>query len=261
MFEERLENAAGYVSVQGFVPAYVSLHGSQNYGLDVYTEDYQSDFDFKCIVLPSLWDLVQGKKPASLTVEMDDGGQIDIKDIRIFCDTLERMNPAYLESIATEHHLILPGGERMAEIRALMPKLMRERSARFAQACIGLFEDKAKRLQHDCPAAHEKIVRFGYDGKQAHHMYRLKLLLEGFAKTVEMQLMAPEDERNLLMRLKINDVALDEVQRMIPGWRAAMRADCMRIEEKSAAPKRETLDEIVRISQEMMYAHCRNTGT
>ena len=259
MFEEKLRAAADHVTALGYMPVYVSLHGSQNYGLDVYTKEYQSDFDFKCIVLPSLWDLVQGKKPASLTAETD-YGQIDIKDIRIFCDALERMNPAYLESIATQHQLVLSGGERMAEIRMLLPELMGEQSSRFAQACIGLFEDKAKRMRHDCPAAHDRIVRFGYDGKQAHHMYRLKLLLDIFEKSGEMQLAAPGEAHVLLTQLKLNEIPLDDVQEMIPGWRVAMRADRMRIEEKCGTPKREALDEIVRISQEMMYAHCLKSG-
>lgn len=255
MFEEKLRAAADHVAALGYMPVYVSLHGSQNYGLDVYTKEYQSDFDFKCVVLPSLWDLVQGKKPASLTVATDDG-QIDIKDIRIFCDTLERMNPAYLESIATQHQLVLSGGERMAEIRVLLPELMGEQSSRFAQACTGLFEDKAKRMQHDCPAAHDRIVRFGYDGKQAHHMYRLKLLLDRFEQTGEMQLAVPQEAHALLIQLKLNRIPLDDVLEMIPGWRAAMQAACMQIEKKSRAPQRETIERIVRVSQEMMHEHC-----
>ena len=256
MFEERLENAARYVSAQGFVPAYVSLHGSQNYGLDIYTDDYQSDFDFKCIVLPSLWDLVKGKRPASLTVETGEG-QMDIKDIRIFCDALERMNPAYLESLATQNHLALEPG--MEAMRACLPRLLYERGGVFARACEGLFEDKAKRMQHDCPAAHEKIIRFGYDGKQAHHMYRLKLLLEDFERTGEMRLTAPQGEHALLTALKLNQIPLDDVLAMIPGWRKALRAAYGRIEEKYGAPKRDALEEIVRISQEMIYAHCVKT--
>ena len=256
MFEKMLRAAADHAASLGYAPVYVSLHGSQNYALDVYTQTYQSDFDFKCIVLPSLWDLVEGKKPASLTVDTD-GGQIDIKDIRIFCDVLERMNPAYLESLATQNYLALEPG--MEALRACLPRLMHERGTVFARACEGLFEDKAKRMCHDSPAAHMRIMQYGYDGKQAHHMYRLKLLLEEFERTGEMRLTAPAHERDLLIRLKLNEIALDDVQRMIPGWRAAMRADRMRIEEKSGAPKRDALDEIVRIAQGMMHAHCLKT--
>ena len=71
MFEERLRRAAQIAADQGYGTVYVSLHGSQNYALAICEADYQSDYDFKCIVLPSLWDLVEGRKPASLTIETD----------------------------------------------------------------------------------------------------------------------------------------------------------------------------------------------
>lgn len=258
VFEERLRAAAGHVASLGYAPVYVSLHGSQNYGLDLHTDDYQSDFDFKCIALPSLWDLVSGKRPASLTVETGEG-KIDIKDIRVFCDALERMNPAYLESLATAHHLILPGGEGMQEIRTLLPALLRERASMFARACEGLFEDKAKRMCHDSPAVHERIARHGYDGKQPHHMYRLLMMLREFERSGEMNLSAPQEERALLMGLKKNEFALDEVQAMIPGWRAEMHALCRKTEQKYGAPGRDALEEIIRLSREMMAAHARKT--
>lgn len=258
VMEEKLCAAAAHVARLGYAPVYVSLHGSQNYGLDLNTAEYQSDYDFKCIVLPSLWDLVEGKRPASLTVETD-GGQIDIKDIRIFCDALERMNPAYLESLATAHNLILPGGEEMQEIRALLPALLRERASLFARSCEGLFEDKAKRMCHDCPAAHEKIVRYGYDGKQPHHMYRLLVLLRGFAQSGDMILAAPQAENALLMRLKKNELALDEVQSMIPAWHEELRALCRGIGQKYGAPGRDALEEIIRLSRKMMAAYARKT--
>ncbi|MBR4039223.1 MAG: nucleotidyltransferase domain-containing protein [Clostridia bacterium] len=259
MFEQKLRAAADRVTGLGYFPVYVSLHGSQNYGLDVYSNAYQSDYDFKCVVLPSLWDLIEGKKPASLTIETAEG-QIDIKDIRIFCDALERMNPAYLESLATAHDLILPEGAGMERIRALLPQLMHERAARFAQACAGLFEEKAKRMCHDCPAAHDRIVKYGYDGKQPHHMYRLLLLLQGFESNGVMQLETPMHARALLMQLKFNEIPLAEVQKLIAEWRRLLGTARVSIEEKYGEPKTEAFDQIVRYSREMMYSHCLKNG-
>lgn len=255
MFEERLKNAARHVSAQGFAPVYVSLHGSQNYGLAIHEADYQSDYDFKCIVLPSLWDLVEGKKPASLTLETADG-QIDVKDIRVFCDALERMNPAYLESLATEHSMILPGGERMEEIRVLLEMLIHERAWGFARACCGLFEDKAQRMCHDSPAVHERIVRDGYDGKQPHHMLRLMHQLKAFEERGEFVLEAPREQYELLMRLKKNEIPLEEVRAMILDWRAEMQATKLHIEQKYGEPKSDACAAIRRIAQEMMHTYC-----
>lgn len=258
MFEEKLHTAAEHISALGYSPVYVALHGSQNYGLAVHTTEYQSDFDFKCIVLPSLWDLVEGKKPASLTIETENG-QIDIKDIRVICDALERMNPAYLESFATDYHLFLPGGEPIEEIRTLTPRLMTERAAVFARACEGLFEDKARRMCHDSPAVHEKILRYGYDGKQAHHMYRLLLVLEAFERSGKYVLEAPKQAHAQLMALKLNRIALQEAMERISEWRERIRRVRGRIEEEYGEAKNEAHRAIVQISREMMFAHCKNT--
>ncbi|MBQ8619795.1 MAG: nucleotidyltransferase domain-containing protein [Clostridia bacterium] len=258
MFEERLRAAADCIESLGYAPAYVSLHGSQNYGLAIHTDEYESDYDFKCVVLPSLWDLVEGRKPASLTVETAEG-QIDVKDIRIFCDALERMNPAYLESIATAQHLILPGSEKMAQIRAALPRLMAQRAGVFAKSCEGLFEDKAKRMRHDSPAAHERIVRYGYDGKQAHHMLRLLLLLEEFEKNGGLRFEAPKEAREELTQLKLNRIPLEDAEGRIAGWRTRMRVVRGRIEEKYGEPKKDAHAEIVRLAREMMLDHCRKT--
>ena len=45
----------------------VFLQGSQNYELDEYSEEYMSDIDTKCIILPTLDDIVNGKAPYSST--------------------------------------------------------------------------------------------------------------------------------------------------------------------------------------------------
>ena len=256
MFEERLRAAAELVCEQGYFPIYISLHGSQNYGLAICEADYRSDYDFKCIVLPSLWDLVEGRKPVSLTLETDEG-QIDVKDIRVFCDALEKMNPAYLESLASAHHLILPGGESMDEIRAQLPALMHERAGAFAKACCGLFEDKAQRMCHDSPAVHERITKFGYDGKQPHHMLRLMLQLRAFEASGEFWLEAPQEARALLTALKKNEIPLADVREMIPNWRAEIWETRLRIEQKSGEPKTGAGAAIRRIAQEMMHDHCR----
>ena len=39
--------------------------GSQNYGLDIYSDEYWSDIDTKCIILPNLDDIILNKKPIS----------------------------------------------------------------------------------------------------------------------------------------------------------------------------------------------------
>ena len=48
---------------------YVAAYGSQNYGLS----HKGSDYDFKAIIVPSLDDIVFGRKILSTTIELEDG--------------------------------------------------------------------------------------------------------------------------------------------------------------------------------------------
>ena len=57
------------------------LQGSQNYGLDIYTDEYKSDIDTKVIVIPSLEDVVMNKKPISTTHVLPNNEHLDNKDI------------------------------------------------------------------------------------------------------------------------------------------------------------------------------------
>lgn len=253
--KERLCIAAEHAVKHGYTPVYISLYGSQNYGLAVSNASYQSDYDYKCIVLPSLSDLVEERKPASVTLDMKDG-QIDIKDIRVFADVVIRMNPAYLECLAAENTLILPGGERFGEMRTLLPQLMKENGAAFARVCCGLFEEKAKQMRHPYPAAAEKIAKYGYDGKQTHHMYRLLLMLRAFMESGQFCLAVPQEEKPLLMDLKLNRIALDEAESMITVWRKEMRLMREEIFRRHSVHGSEAAEEIFRLSREMVYEHC-----
>ena len=68
-------------------PVYMCLYGSQNYQMDAHTDEYQSDFDYKAIIVPTLKDLVFNSKPISKVVEVENG-QVDVKDVRSFFETL-----------------------------------------------------------------------------------------------------------------------------------------------------------------------------
>lgn len=52
------------------------LQGSQNYGLDINNEKYQSDIDTKAIILPSFEDFCRGS--ASWLKVMSHSGQISV---------------------------------------------------------------------------------------------------------------------------------------------------------------------------------------
>lgn len=252
----RLKRAAEHVQSLGYYPAYVALYGSQNYGLVIEAEGHVSDYDFKCVVLPSLRELVDEKDEASLTIDFE-GGQIDIKDIRLFSRLIEKMNPAYLECLMTEHYLVLLGGEHVESMRSILPTLFAEQGALFARVCAKLFEEKAKRMCHNSPAQAENIARYGYDLKQVHHMYRLLVTLRVFEQTGRMQLVPPESEKALLLALKRGTYHFDEILKWTEDWRTEIELIETRIaavygrEKKSAAKHLEVLRKAA------IYEHCR----
>lgn len=252
----RLKRAADYIRSLGYFPAYISLYGSQNYGLSLDSPEYVSDYDFKCVVLPSFREIVEEKDCISLAIDFDDG-QIDVKDIRLFTRLIGKMNPAYLECLMTENYLILPDGENMQTMRSLLPALFSERGAAFARVCVKLFEEKKKRLHHDSPAQAENIAQYGYDLKQAHHMYRLLVMLRAFEQTGQMQLLPPEEEKTQLLALKMGVYNLEEVLNLIQTWYAEILGIEARIAAAYRQEKDETIMQLEKLRMAAVYQHCR----
>ena len=258
-YEAELRKAAEHVRLLGYQPAYIALHGSQNYGLALDLPEYRSDYDFKCMVIPSLWSLAAEEKPVSRTVEYEDG-QIDIRDIRLFAQSAAKCSLTALESLMTENAMILVGEKEIQQMRALVPELLRQQPERFAKACRGGFYDKEKKLCHPFPAAMEKIRAYGYDGKQAHHMYRLLLMLREFEASGSMRLASPEEEAVLLLDLKLGKICLQDVRGMIEKWKREM--ECLYQKVCARHPERTDEDgadvEIVRLARQAVYEHIMN---
>ncbi|MBQ2948023.1 MAG: nucleotidyltransferase domain-containing protein [Clostridia bacterium] len=258
-YEAELRKAAEHVRLLGYQPAYIALHGSQNYGLALDLPEYRSDYDFKCMVIPSLWSLAAEEKPVSRTVEYEDG-QIDIRDIRLFAQSAAKCSLTALESLMTENAMILVGEKEIQQMRALVRELLRQQPERFAKACRGGFYDKEKKLCHPFPAAMEKIRAYGYDGKQAHHMYRLLLMMRGFEANENMRLMPPEEEAALLLDLKLGKISLRDVRGMIEKWKREM--ECLYQKVCVRHPERTDEDgadvEIVRLARQAVYEHIMN---
>lgn len=96
---ENIKSKYNHLVEKGYDVFGVYLQGSQNYGLDVYDEDYKSDVDVKAIVIPSLKDLIHNKKLVSTTIDVvdyyDDGQPSDCK---IYCIKNKLNNKRYIGS-------------------------------------------------------------------------------------------------------------------------------------------------------------------
>ena len=159
----------------------VMLQGSQNYGLDEYTDEYQSDVDTKAIVLPHFRDFVYGSSPVSTTIVLDNNEHIDVKDIRVMFDNFRKMNVSYIELLYSNWIWINPKYE--AEVR----ELLRHRDTiaalnrnQFIRCIAGMSMEKRKALCHPYPNLMDKIEKYGYDGKQLSHCARLFEFLERY---------------------------------------------------------------------------------
>lgn len=152
---------------------YLALQGSQNYEMDVYTDEYMSDIDVKAICVPSFNDVLRGSKMVSTTYIMDDNSHIDVKDIRLYIDMWKKSNPSFLEILFTEFYILK--NDRFKEILAMADDIAFADMNRLLSCTKGMQMEKYKALKHPYPTIKDKIDKYGYDPKQLHHMDRLDL--------------------------------------------------------------------------------------
>ena len=256
--KKKLERAVQFVEDKGYHPVYIALFGSQNYRLDLQTEEYKSDYDFKCIVIPTLANLVQNCAPTSIVLDFE-GGHIDVKDIREYMKTLRKANPAYIEPLVTEYALCVnEGNYYMPEIRGKVIDMVNEESALFINACKGLFYEKLNKMSHPYPTKIELINKFGYDGKQVCHMLRMLLTIKAFAATGQYKLIPPIEYHRQLIDLKLNKYSIEEAVKMSDGWAVELEHLCKQME--SMYPKSEAsfaaADEMLSYAQKMVFDFC-----
>lgn len=198
--------------------AYICVYGSQNYGLDINNEEYQSDVDMKAIVVPTLDDLIANSKPVSEVIDTE-WGQVDVKDIRNYFEVLLKGNPAYIETLFTHYYIVDDAfKEEFSEILLLRNDLVHALRAQFIRAIYGMMMEKQKALSHPYPSIAHKIEKYGYDGKQAHHISRLHhIMLDyyGCGRSLDICLLPEQGNVEFLMNLKLNVYSLQEVKRLV----------------------------------------------
>lgn len=201
--KSELYKCRDYLKEKGYNVVYLCIFGSQNYGLDIYTDDYKSDIDFKAVIVPTLDDLVYNCKPISTTIEYN-GGQIDLKDIRNWVDTLVKANPAYIETLYTSLGIINEDyREYIIPIRRLRFSLLHSFRAQFARAVYGMAKEKEAAFEHSCPSCISDIEKYKYSRKQLHHIVRLFYLLYGYVYDGYLSLEPTEEQKTFLLDIKI----------------------------------------------------------
>lgn len=188
------------------------IQGSQNYGLDIYTEEYKSDIDTKMLVIPSLEDIVYNKKPISTTYILPNNEHTDIKDIRLYFDNFKKQNINFVEILFSNYYIINP------KYQDLWNELIknRENIAHYnynqTLRCIaGMSMEKKKALCHPYPTIKEKIDKYGYDGKQLHHIIRMNDFIYAYTHNkLYKECLTYLPHKELMMEAKLNRFSLEK---------------------------------------------------
>ena len=156
----------------------IGLQGSQNYGLDI---DGISDIDTKFVLAPTFKEIAMNKKPVSTTHIRANEEHTDLKDIRLMLQTFKKQNMNFVELLFTEYKLINPLYAEQWE------RLVREREtiAHYSpytavKTMKGIAMEKYHAMEHPYPSKLEILYKYGYDGKQLHHLLRVLDFLERY---------------------------------------------------------------------------------
>lgn len=149
----------------------VFLQGSQNYGLD-----YEgSDIDTKCIVLPTLEDLIFNRKPVSTTHVLPNEEHLDLKDVRLYFQTFRKQNLNFMEILFTKYKIINPTYEPMwNRLIENNEQIARYNPVGAVKTMKGIAMEKYHAMEHRYPSKVDLIDSIGYDPKQLHHLLRVE---------------------------------------------------------------------------------------
>lgn len=155
----------------------IFLQGSQNYGMATD----KSDVDTKCIIVPSLEDIIFNRQPLSTTHILPNDEHIDFKDIRLIFGNFRKQNINYIEILFTKYFILNP------KYKKFWNELVEEREAIAkynpyiaVKAIKGMAMDKYHALEHPYPNKAAVLAQYGFDPKQLHHLVRLYYFLNDY---------------------------------------------------------------------------------
>lgn len=207
MIQKRVQEHYDEAISLGFEVVGVWLQGSQNYNCDIYTNEYQSDVDTKCIILPNLNDVIKGTSPRSYTHIRENNEHIDIKDIRVMFEMFKKQNSAYIEILFSKYFVINPKyKELVAELISNRVQISRINPNQFLRCLTGTSLEKYKALEHPFPTVADKLEKFGYDPKQLHHILRLYDLIKKYIEGRPFEECMVPDDPDYLIKVKTGQV-------------------------------------------------------
>lgn len=227
------------------------IQGSQNYGLDIYTDEYKSDIDTKAIVIPSLEDVVLNKKPISTTHVLPNNEHLDIKDIRLYFDNFKKQNINFVEILFACAKYI---NQEYVDLYNLLEENKEEiahyNSNQALRCMAGMSMEKKKALCHPYPSLIDKIEKYGYDGKQLHHIIRMNNFIFAYGKgnTFEECLKyLPNKEQ--MIKAKLNQYSLEVALKLAENF----DNDTKQLKETYLKPKDTINQKALKVLNKVQY--------
>lgn len=209
-----LNGVVGMLKEMGYEVVYVALYGSNNYLLDTPL----SDLDFKAVIVPTLDDIVFGRRLVSTTHEFDiDGvqGLVDVKDIRAMCSSWRKQNVNFIELLFTKYYYVNPiYAEEIRALRNNAEYIAHLDEAKALSCMVGMAREKYAALFKPYPSQKEVVEKYGYAAKQLHHIHRLHVLMKNYIEGMAyMDCLVPaEEERTFLIDTKLYKPILEVEQ-------------------------------------------------
>lgn len=147
--------------------------GSWNYNL----QTKNSDKDFKVFVAPLFEDLYKGQMYAHSIIT--DTVDLDIHDIRKLPELLWKSNIAYLELLFSDD-ITFSDDSDFDRILVLKDEISRINLPQLFKSCGGMYLNRMKKLDKATEGTEHLVDKYGYNTKEALHMYRTLDLLVRF---------------------------------------------------------------------------------
>lgn len=159
----------------------IVVQGSQNYNLDLYTDEYKSDVDTKCLVIPTFDQFCRNNSSVSFTHIRSDNSHVDIKDVASMFQLFKKQNVQYMEILFSEFCWIDPKYRKFwNDLMSLRNNIANAFPTQLMKTLCGMSMEKYKALTHPYPTIIGKINKHGYDGKQLHHIIRLNEFMKNY---------------------------------------------------------------------------------
>ena len=212
---KRVQEHYDYLKDKGYEIVFLALQGSQNYGLDVYDEDYMSDVDTKAVILPSFEDFVYNREPVSKTIILENNEHIDVKDVRVMFETYKKQNVNFIETLFSKFKIVNPKYADFIELLFQYREDIAHINTNQALRCMaGMSMEKLKALEHPYPTIKDKIDKYGYDPKQLHHILRMNDFIRKYAKGINYEKCLIPDDTTYLILVKKGTISLEMARKL-----------------------------------------------